>query len=189
MNEGEFKRFLAEAHKYCMPRLMRLNAPEHEAEDVFMEAIYQFWTDMNTGKVKNTSNLKALVFVMARNRWLGQIRKSKRGNFQEFKTDPIELLNLDQQSYVADDQDAFDLLVQKETKEAEKREKQEQKEKFQKAFVQLSEKCQQLLMKFIVEKQRLTELQKSMGFVSVDAIKMAKMRCKKSLVKYYRQRP
>jgi len=187
MNEGEFKRFLVEAHSYCMPRLTRLNAPEHEAEDAFMEAIYQFWSDISAGKVKHDSNLKALVFVMSRNRWLGQLRKSKRGNLQEYSTNPMEMLNLDQQSYVSKDVSQFDLMVKKEEEEERDLEKSRKNKAFQEAFQQLSGKCQQLLLQFIVEKQRLKDLQQSLGFISVDAIKMAKLRCKKSLVKYYKQ--
>ena len=187
MNEGEFKRFLVEAHTYCIPRLTRLNAPEHEAEDAFMEAIYQFWSDINAGKVKHDSNLKALVFVMSRNRWLGQLRKAKRGNLQEYSTNPMEMLNLDQKTYATKDATQFDLMVKKEEEEEKDLEKNRKKEAFQKAFKQLSDKCQQLLLQFIVEKQRLKNLQQSLGFISVDAIKMAKLRCKKSLVKYYKQ--
>ncbi len=187
MNEGEFKRFLVEAHKYCLPRLIRLNAPQHDAEDAFMESIYQFWRDMQDGKVSHTGNLKALVFVMSRNRWLGHIRKSRRGNLKEYNTDPVDLLNMDLQAYAGQDAENYDKLVQQEEVAAAAGKKKQEQATFQQAFQQLNEKCRQLLLKFIVEKTRLKELQKTMGFVSTDAIKMAKMRCKKSLVKYYKE--
>ena len=41
-------------------------------------------------------------------------------------------------------------------------------------------------MKFIVKEDSLKELQKSLGYASVNAVKMAKYRCKQKLVKYYK---
>ncbi|MEM1319363.1 MAG: sigma-70 family RNA polymerase sigma factor [Bacteroidota bacterium] len=186
MNEGDFKRFLVEAHQYCLPRLVRLNAPRHDAEDAFMEAIYQFWRDIQDGKVSHEGNLKALVFVMSRNRWLGRLRKSRRGNLKEYNTDPVDLLNMDLEAYAGQDAAQFDLLIKQEEEDAAASKKASEEARFKHAFEQLNEKCRELLLRFIVEKKRLKDLQQSLGYVSVDAIKMAKMRCKKSLVKYYK---
>ena len=178
MDDTAFKQFLLTAHAYCLPRLNKLTQSKADAEDVFMEAAYQFWSDLKAGKIKDQRNLKALLLVMAKNRYISLQRKRKRKSLQEHSTDPV----LMHQNAKAPKHESFDPLVEAEEEQEALLADQQRKTAFNKAMQKLDTKCRELLMRFIVEKERLKSLQESMGFASVDAVKMAKYRCKKKLV-------
>ena len=177
MDPNDFKQWLVSAQQYCMPRLLRLTSSKADAEDAFMEAAFQFWQDLQAGKIKDNRNLKGLLFVMAKNIFLGQKRKQNRKSFREYPTDP-QLLH----TYEGNSDESYDELVQKEEKDQSLLADQQRKKAFDKAMKTLEKKCQNLLMKFIGHNVRLKELQESMGFSSTDAVKTAKYRCKKKLV-------
>jgi RNA polymerase sigma factor (sigma-70 family) len=183
MDETSFKQFLVKAHQYCLPRLKRLTGSEADAEDVFMEAAYQFWKDLQVGKIKDQRNLKALLFVMAKNRYLSLMRKRKRKSLQEYSTDPQIIHLHERQAANA----SFDELVQAEEAQETLLANEERSKAFQKAFQRLEKKCRDLLQQFILEKKRLKELQVQLDYPSVDAIKMAKYRCKKQLVDLFQE--
>jgi RNA polymerase sigma factor (sigma-70 family) len=178
MDETSFKQFLVKAHRYCLPRLKRLTDSEADAEDVFMEAAYQFWKDLQTGKINDQRNLKALLFVMAKNKYISLMRKRKRKSLQEYSTDP-QIIHLHERG---DASASFDQLVQAEEAQEAFLANEERTKAFQKAFQRLEKKCRELLEQFILEKKRLKELQQQLNFPSADAVKMAKYRCKKQLV-------
>lgn len=187
MVEVAFKELLVKANAYCLPRLIKLNASKADAEDAFMEAMYVFWEDEKAGKIKHRDNLSALIYVMAKNIWLMQKRKARRGQLQEYATDPADFKVIEGKTIGNDGAEDFDALIRSENEQVALEEKLKRELAFQHAFKQLSEQCRELLLKFIVEKVRLKELQEAMGFPSADAVKMAKYRCKRSLVGYFKE--
>ncbi|MCB0642122.1 MAG: sigma-70 family RNA polymerase sigma factor [Phaeodactylibacter sp.] len=180
MDDSAFKAFLLKAHAYCLPKLNRLTQSAADSEDVFMEAAYQFWKDLQSGKIKNQRNLKALLFVMAKNRYISLQRKRKRKSLQEHSTDP-QLIHLESAAHQPQG-NIPDPLVEQEEAAAEAQVQQHRQQAFDRALQQLDAKCRELLLRFIVEKERLKDLAQSLGYPSVDAVKMAKYRCKEKLV-------
>ncbi len=182
MDQKEFKQWLLSAQQYCMPRLIRMTKSKADAEDAFMEAAFQFWQDLQAGKVKDKRNLKGLLFVMAKNVFLGKKRKQNRKSFREYATDPQQLHVHEGNLMKSGEAEAYDSLVQQEEEMQALMADQQRKKAFNQAMKTLEKKCQQLLMEFIGHNVRLKELQQRMGFTSVDAVKTAKYRCKKKLV-------
>ena len=149
--------------------------------------MYGFWKEEKAGKLKHRDNLPAFIFVMARNIWLMQKRKAKRGQFQEYATDPQDFAFLENKAGPPQEEAAFNALIRSEEEEAAWEQQQQRDLSFQRAFQQLSEQCRHLLTQFIVEKVRLKDLQQQLGYSSADAVKMAKYRCKKNLVRFFKQ--
>lgn len=182
MDQKEFKQWLLSAQQYCMPRLIRMTKSKADAEDAFMEAAFQFWQDLQAGKVKDNRNLKGLLFVMAKNVFLGKKRKQNRKSFREYATDP-QLLHVHEGNLRGSEGDeAYDSLVRQEEEMQALMADQQRKKAFDQAMKTLDKKCQNLLIQFIGNNVRLKELQGKMGFPSVDAVKTAKYRCKKKLI-------
>ena len=185
MDENSFKAFLAKAQPYCMSRLQKLTQSKATAEDVFWEAAFQLWRDFQMDKVKNQRNLKALLFVMAKNLYFNQIRKNK--SKPEYSTDPQQMPLMEGAAGGSTSLNEVDHLVKAEETESQLKADQQRNQAFQKAMKKLGEKCQQLLTKFIVEKQRMKTLQQSLGYPSANAVKMAKLRCKKKLITFFEE--
>lgn len=186
MDKENFKQFLKDAHKYCMPRLERLTPSTADAEDAFMEAIHQFWLDTQDDKVKHKGNLKALIFVSARNRWLNKNRRERGGKTRtyNFSPDSIES-HIKNNDNTVNHEEKFDLLIKLEN-EIESNLKDEQRIKaMNQTMKELGPKCRTLLVESIVYKKKLKDLQKPLGFVSIAAIKMAKSRCRKSFIQKF----
>lgn len=188
MEEPVFNKFLVNAHAYCLPKLIRLTDSKVDAEDAFMEAVYVLWKDLNSGKIKHRDNLKGLVYVMAKNLFLMTKRKATRGNTREYATDPSDLKILEAKAKKIQQEEEYDVLLKAENEQSELKDRLQKEVAFKMAFEKLGEKCQQLLTKFIVEKVRLKVIKDLLGFPSVDAVKMTKYRCKKNLVKAYKER-
>ncbi len=187
MEANAFKQLLLAAHAYAMPRLLKLCNSKADAEDAFMEAMYRFWEEEKAGKVKHEGNLSALIYVMAKHNWLMQKRKATRGQLREYATDPADFRVLEGKAKLGQEEEAFDLLIQSENRQAAFQVQQQKDLAFQRAFQLLKEQCRTLLIKSVVEKVRLKELQQVLGFPTVDAVKMAKYRCKKKLVDYFKK--
>ena len=186
MEPAAFNRFLREAHAFCLPKLIRITDSKADAEDAFMEAIYVLWQDLNSGKVKHRDNLKGLAYVMSKNIFLMGKRKESRGKMREFSTDPTDLKILEGSSKNIQKEEEYDVLLKSENEQSELNQRLQREIAFKQAFEKLSEKCRELLTKFIVEKMRLKAIQEALGFPSVDAVKMRKYRCKKNLVKAFK---
>ncbi len=186
MDKESFKQFLKEAYNYCIPRLVHLTQSKADAEDAFMEAIYQFWKDLQENRIKHKGNLKALILVSARNKWLNKNRKEKGGKTKVFSS-PYEVIetHLDNESSNIGDEESFDPLIKAENQAELNLQDAKRKKAMNEAMQQLSKKCQSLLVQSIIHKKKLKDLQQSLGFVSLNAIKMAKSRCRKTFIQKF----
>ena len=182
MDKESFKQLLKDAHIYCIPRLIKLTNSKADAEDAFMEASYQLWQSLQTNKIKHQNNLKAFILVNARNKWLNKNRKEKGGKIKTYSS-PSEVIETytDQGNNIYNDEN-FDPLVKAENEARLNLKDEKQKQALKQALQQLNEKCRSLLIQSIVHKKKLKDLQQSLGFVSINAIKMAKSRCRKTLM-------
>ena len=187
MDKESFRQFLKEAYDYCIPRLVRLTKSKADAEDAFMDAIYQFWKDLQENKVKHKGNLKALILVSARNKWLNKNRKEKGGKTKVYSS-PSEVIqtHLDnKEGSSVSDEESYDPLIRAENQAELNHQDEKRKKAMNEAMKKLGKKCQSLLVQSIIHKKKLKELQTTLGYVSINAIKMAKVRCRKSFIQHF----
>jgi RNA polymerase sigma factor (sigma-70 family) len=175
MNPTDFRAFYSQCWKHCKPRLMNLTSNMADIEDAFAEAIARFWVKYQQGDVRNEDNLNGLVYVMAKNLWLNQLRKQ-----QQFA--PTLSLNDDERPVQVGGEwdDAILKLI-------EPTESGQQTESLAKAWERLENKCQELLKATVIERERQQELLVKMDYKNTDTVKAAKYRCLQSLKKLYYQ--
>ena len=175
MTHSEFRNFYINCWKYCKPRLKNLTTNQADIEDVFAEAISRFWVNSQQGKIAHADNHFALVYVMAKNLWLGNLRKEKR--FQGISIDEKQGTAFEVQ-LPAEEQDFVSKMIQ-------------EKDDYQKdvniesAWKKLDTKCQDLLNATIIYKERQVELLEKMNFKNTDTVKASKYRCLQYLKKFY----
>ncbi|MEZ4886285.1 MAG: sigma-70 family RNA polymerase sigma factor [Chitinophagales bacterium] len=182
MDKESFTHFLKQAHTYCIPRLIKLTHSKADAEDVFMESIHQFWQDLQDNKVKHKGNLKAFIYISAKNKWLNIQRKEKGGKNKVYSKDTETIESLEDNKKKTYSDENFDPLIKAENQANKNLKDENRKKAMNEAMKQLDKKCQSLLIESIAHKKKLKDLQKSLGFVSINAIKMAKSRCRKTLL-------
>jgi RNA polymerase sigma factor (sigma-70 family) len=163
MNQAEFKAFYNECWRYCKPRLRNLTTNQADIEDIFAEAIARFWVNIQNNKVAHADNHNALVYVMAKNLFLGNYRKNK-GHFN---------VSIDAQN----DEEKELQLTDNEQDFTENNIKL--------AWEKLDEKCRNLLNATLIYKERQEELIEKMNFKNTDTVKATKYRCLQYLKKYY----
>jgi RNA polymerase sigma factor (sigma-70 family) len=177
LNTSTFNEFYTQAWRFCKPRLRKLTSNEADVEDVFAEAIARFWVNSQQGKVQHNGNHEALVYVMARNLWLGNYRKNKG-----IYLDSIDAqTGLEAELQIADNE--LDML----NGWIATADKTEQDEAINKAWQKLDEKCQTLLTATIVYKEKQEDLAEKLGMKNTDTIKASKYRCLQYLKKFYYQ--
>jgi len=186
MDNATFNELLVQAHKHCVERLINITNSKADAEDVFMDAMYAFWKNWQAGKIKHHNNLKGLIFVMAKNLWYNKKRKEQRSAVKEYATAPENISIYEGYNSDIYEEVSYNPLIKSELAALNDTENKARQKAFNAAMQRLDEKCQTLLKQSIVYKVRLKQLREKLGFVSVDAVKMAKHRCKKTLIKYYK---
>ena len=175
MNPTEFRIFYNDCWKYCKPRLRNLTTNQADIEDVFAEAISRFWVNAQQGKIAHADNHFALVYVMAKNLWLGELRKEK--HFMGVSIDARIGEDFELQ-LPADEQDFLSKMIQE-------RDDYQQELSIKAAWEKLDIKCQDLLNATIIYKERQEELIEKMNFKNTDTVKATKYRCLQYLKKYY----
>jgi RNA polymerase sigma factor (sigma-70 family) len=175
MNQAEFKAFYTECWRYCKPRLRNLTTNQADIEDVFSEAIARFWVNIQNGKVVHADNHNALVYVMAKNLFLGNYRKNK-GHFNV----SIDAQNEDEKEMQLSDNEQ-DFI----TKAITEKEQYSTENNIKLAWEKLDEKCKNLLNATLIYKERQEELIEKMNFKNTDTVKATKYRCLQYLKKYY----
>ena len=175
MNQAEFKAFYTDCWRYCKPRLRNLTTNQADVEDIFSEAIARFWVNIQNGKVANDSNHNALVYVMAKNLFLGNYRKNK-GQFSI----SIDTQNEDEKEIQLTDNEQ-DFI----TKAIEEKEQYSNENNVKLAWEKLDEKCKSLLNATLIYKERQEELIEKMNFKNTDTVKATKYRCLQYLKKFY----
>ncbi len=175
MNQSEFKAFYTDCWRYCKPRLRNLTTNHADIEDVFSEAIARFWVNIQNNKIAHADNHQALVYVMAKNLFLGNYRKNKGHinisiNAQNDETKEIQLTD-NEQDFI--------------TKAIEEKEHNTTDSNIKLAWEKLDEKCKTLLNATLIYKERQEELLEKMNFKNTDTVKATKYRCLQYLKKFY----
>jgi RNA polymerase sigma factor (sigma-70 family) len=175
MNTSDFRSFYTQSWKHCKPRLMNLTSNMADIEDVFAEAIAKFWVKYQQGEIANQDNLNGLVYVMAKNLWLNQLRKQ-----QQF----APTLSLDDDERPIQAGGEWDEALLKLTEQIDE---PQQTETLAKAWERLENKCQELLKATVIERERQQKLLDKMDYKNTDTVKAAKYRCLQNLKKLYYQ--
>lgn len=175
MNPTEFRAFYNDCWKYCKPRLRNLTTNQADIEDVFAEAISRFWVNAQQGKITHADNHFALVYVMAKNLWLGKLRKEKR--FTGVSIDARNDFDFELQ-LPTDEQDFLSKMIQE-------KDDYHQEQSIKSAWEKLDTKCRDLLNATIIYKERQDELIEKMNFKNTDTVKATKYRCLQYLKKFY----
>jgi RNA polymerase sigma factor (sigma-70 family) len=175
MNPTDFRAFYLQCWKHCKPRLLNLTTNMADIEDVFAEAIARFWVKYQQGEIQHQDNLNGLVYVMAKNLWLNQLRKR-----QQFEP----TLSLDDDNRPIQTGGEWDEAILKLT---ESPNEDQQTEMLTRAWKKLENKCQELLKATVIERERQQELLAKMDYKNTDTVKAAKYRCLQSLKKLYYQ--
>lgn len=181
MNKTEFDQLFHEAHDYCIGYLLKITHSKADAEDLFMEAIAMFWVLYKKGKIKHQNNPKAYIATIAKRLWFEKKRKKEKN--KEYTQAPEIVAKQAEANTSLNDTAAFDLLIKGEVEQAQKAQHQVRKSNFKTVFSTLGKKCQQLLMATIVYKKKMKELMGVLGYGSIQTVKDAKYRCKKTLIK------
>lgn len=139
---------------------------EQDARDVFQDAVMVIYQKAKQPEFQLTSQFSTLLYGIALNLWRSHQKK---------KTNQEVMIPEDAQ-YIADDLSEFDHL------------KLERQSLFDKAFAQLGEDCQRLLLLFF-QKKSMDEIATEIGFGSDNYAARRKHTCKERLVDMIKSYP
>lgn len=155
-----FKQLYTLCKEKCLSKIQRITNNQQDAEDVFAEAISIYWVKSKQGKIKNSKNIPAYVFTIARNLHFTKIKS-------DVKTEDIHKINPNS------------LLI--DNIWTRKPEEKEKTEKIKNCLNELNEGCRQLLIYKYVYHYSYEELAEKLGRNSADSLKTQTYRCLKKL--------
>ena len=149
---------------YCVAGLQRhTGCQQEDAEDIFQDAILQFRENALENRIKSTKNLKNYLYSICFNLHRARTQQQAQRNGQ--------LYEVAQQLYPA--RYAPPALEQAE----EEQQQQTLRQVTFAAFMQLSERCQQLLTYCYLDELDHKTIAERMGFANTDVVKSNKSRC------------
>jgi len=163
--------FFKEHEQYCTLKLKKnTNCSAEDSEDIFMESILNLREKIVLNQLKELTNVRSYLYSTCFKKVLKRAEKNKKTRSQ----------TTDIANYFYDHYDGYRLG------EAEEGYIEEKKEVVYKAMTKLSEKCQDLLHFYYVERMRMKEIAEVLGYSNADVTKASKQRCFKSLLKVVR---
>lgn len=133
-------------------------AMEHEAVDIFQDAVIIFYRNITSGKVDRlNSSIKTYLFAIGKHLWLKRFRKKQRTSYLE------ELPDI---SY-----EGWDTRIIQEVETAD------QRARLDAALGQLGEKCRRLLVLAYFHRYSTEALQHEFDYSSADVVRTKKYRC------------
>ncbi|MFK7925780.1 MAG: RNA polymerase sigma factor [Bacteroidia bacterium] len=157
-----------ECSQYCIRTLRKkTNCDKADAEDVLMEAVLTFRSNMQRGKIEEISNLPAYLYGICWNKWRELQRARQRYQVEE---NPLERTLY----FVLEDQNP---LIEQEQFELEQSKIKFQLQAAEQALGALKEKCRKLLRYFYMESRPLDEIAATLGFANANVAKVSRFRC------------
>lgn len=132
-----------------------------DADDMLQEAIIALWQNVNSGRYQATAKLSTYVIAIARNKWMAEMRRRHKLDF-----------NLQKAESQTDNQNGLNIYVDKESAEI-----------VSQALEKLDSPCKELLLLFYFEERRMNDIASILGFANSDVVKAKKYQCKKALEK------
>jgi RNA polymerase sigma factor (sigma-70 family) len=145
--------------------ILRNNGQDADADDVLQETLVKLWKKAAGQDFVLTSKLDTLIFAIARNLWLKQLRKTGRVKSTAFEDGESNLpaAGLDNE----DDKELANLLSQ--------------------YFAMLGPACRELLSLYYFEQLDMETIARKMQFANADTAKAKKYQCKKKLEELIRR--
>lgn len=142
-----------------------LNANEEDIADIYQETIISLYENTQSGKLeKLTSSLKSYIFAIGKFKLYKQLNKTKKIYHQE---------NI---IHISEEMQVFETEV-----------KEEQRLALKKSWLQLGQKCQDILELFYYKGMNLDEIKEIMQYSSKDVLKSQKHRCVTQLKKLVKE--
>jgi len=144
------------------------NGNENDAKDIFQEAIIAIIRNIENNQVNKEVRFISYLYSISKYIWLKQIRKNKyivNNNYNNIE-------EIRENSVMIDLSNTIDDSIEKSI--------------FQKNFLKLGKKCQELLTLFF-QKFSLKEIAEIMGFKSENYVKKKKFYCKEKLIKLIKE--
>lgn len=139
-------------------------ATEHEAIDIFQDAIIIFYRNIISGKVDHlNSSIKTYLFAIGKHLWLKRFHKKQRTSYIE------ELPDISYEGW--------------DTKIIQTIESADQRARLERALNQLGDKCKQLLVLAYFHQYSTEALQHEFDYNSPDVVRTKKYRCLNQLRK------
>ena len=135
------------------------NGTEEEAEDIFQETIFTFYTQLRHKQLQLKCSIQTFLYSVARNRWLDELRRQKR---------TVKLVENHKFIPIQDDQ----ISTLFET---------DRSQQLATLIRMLDEKCQQVLVHFYFDRYRMQQIASLLGFANEQVAKNKKSKCLKKL--------
>ena len=158
LKSGNHSSVFKELYKhYALVRQMILknSGNKQDAEDVFQEGVIILYRKVKEENFKLTSSIATFLFSISRYQWLNELRKRKKEPLSELK----DISN--------EDEDLFGRYSEDESKF----------KKAEEAFMQIGDKCRELLQLFYYKKLDLKDIASKLGFSNEKVAKNQKYRC------------
>ncbi|MCB9232511.1 MAG: sigma-70 family RNA polymerase sigma factor [Bacteroidia bacterium] len=139
---------------------------EDDARDIFQEAVMALYQRAQKGDFVLSSSLYTYLYAVCRNLWFKKLRKK-----------PQEGVTLSE-----------DLVSNEEESLMEAANENQQYELFKRKFLELGERCREMLALFFKGMSSL-EVQEAMGLASEQFVRKRKFECKKRLTELIQQDP
>lgn len=157
-NNEVLSQFFREHARYCTKRLTKEHRCSLEdAEDIFIESVMNLREKIVQGTLEAVTNIRSYLFRTCQYMCLERIRKEQR---QAQKSE--ELARYFYESKYVEDNNDYDPELLEITR---------------RAWNQLTEKCQDLLHYFYVDRIEMKEIAELMEFASAEVAKTTKSRC------------
>lgn len=169
-NEKEtFKNLYNKYYKLIHNYVINNNGSEDDAKDVFQEAIIVIIRNIENNQVDKNVKFISYLYSISKYIWLKHLRKNK---YLIKNNDEWNIEEVRENSYFSDTIEIIDESLEKGI--------------FQRNFLKLGKKCQELL-KLFFQKFSLKEIAEKMGFKSENYVKKKKFLCKEELIKLIKQ--
>jgi len=136
--------------------VLRNNGSRQDAEDIYQEALIILVRKVQSADFVLYSSLNTYLYSICRFLWSDRLKQKKR----------MVEVDIEKSHYIFS-----------EDEEQAIKERERENEKAEKAFLQLGDKCRQLLLFFYFKKQSLKEIAITLGFSSEKVAKNQKYRC------------
>lgn len=159
-----FRYIYTNCSQYCIESLQKYrNCTPEEAQDYFIDAVLIFKEKVENGKVTYLSSLQTFLYKICENNYLARLKANKSKNK---KLSDLEFYYYSS-DHVADEDTDFMELLSNAAKAA---------------WESLGEKCKDIISYFYIDKLRMEQIARLMGFSSANVAKTTKSRCYKQLV-------
>lgn len=167
--EGD-SRVLREMYSKHFPEvksyIVRNSGTATDASDIFQDALVLTYQKLKSGSLRLECSLATYIFAVSRNMWMNSLRKRKKK--VTIDKSPDISVNLEKSIFA-------------------EMELQEQKALYQKYFLKLGDRCQELLQHFFLGK-KMQEISALMGY-SLAYTRKKKFECKKRLLEMIERDP